>query len=86
MLICTTLVCTSTRRSLVIALQTFFHWGKSDHVGLYQTTVDGPPKAERLEIAEAGYFALDALPEGLHHSTHRQLDALRSALAESSVP
>ena len=66
----------------LVTFQTFFHWGKSDHVGLYRTMVQGPPRIDKLEIAEASFFALDDLPDSLHSSTKVQLRAFFEASPE----
>ncbi|MFT4976866.1 MAG: ADP-ribose pyrophosphatase YjhB (NUDIX family) [Myxococcota bacterium] len=62
-----------------VAVQTFFLSGRTDHVALFRASVDGPPVIDGWEIAEARYFALDALP-ALPPVTQRQLDALTGTI------
>lgn len=54
--------------------------GKDDHVIVFAGRTPSPATlaaADPREIAEAGWFALDALPEGTSPATHRRLaDAL----------
>lgn len=55
-----------------------------DHVAfLVADTVDARPAARLGEIAEVGFFALDALPEGVTGATSRRLDEIvRGAVPE----
>jgi ADP-ribose pyrophosphatase YjhB (NUDIX family) len=48
---------------------------RRDHVALYLVTAfrQTSPRIADREIAEAGFFPLDALPEGLASSTRRRL-------------
>ena len=48
---------------------------RRDHVALYLVTAftQTSPRVADREIAEAGFFPLDALPEGLAPSTGRRL-------------
>ena len=51
---------------------------RRDHVALYVVrdfAVDGVKRPD-IEIAEAGWFALDALPPGLTPATRRRLDEI----------
>ncbi|MEP3439079.1 MAG: NUDIX domain-containing protein [Hoeflea sp.] len=50
---------------------------RRDHVAFYRCTVEqtAPKRADR-EILEAGFFALDALPEGVTGATRRRLAEL----------
>lgn len=55
---------------------------RRDHVLLYRVQVR--QLAERpadREIAEAGFFPLDALPEGVTHATRRRIAELRGELS-----
>ncbi len=61
--------------------------GRRDHVLVYvlrEFQVQAPRRADR-EIAEAGFFPLDALPEGTTAATRRRLDEIagRRALSET---
>lgn len=49
---------------------------RRDHVGLYRVTSfrQTAPKLPDHEIAEAGFFALDALPEATTPATRRRID------------
>jgi 8-oxo-dGTP pyrophosphatase MutT (NUDIX family) len=54
--------------------------GKEDHVAVYVVRVDAGhemARNDRLEIADCGWFALDALPEGLSPGTERRLSEWR---------
>jgi ADP-ribose pyrophosphatase YjhB (NUDIX family) len=54
---------------------------KDDHVVVYRCVVDDPAAlraADRREIAEAGWFALDALPDGTSPATRRRIDEHRA--------
>ena len=62
---------------VLVTVQTFFLGGRTDHVALYRATVQGEPRPDGWEIAEARYFDLGALPDDLPAVTRRQLDALR---------
>ncbi len=61
----------------LLTLQTFFEGRHSDHVGFFRAEVSGDLHRDWIEIADARFFSLDALPDGLHTSTVRQLKALR---------
>ena len=54
------------------------HASRRDHVVVY--LVEGfrqiGPKQPDMEIAEAGFFALDALPNGITEGTRRRLDEI----------
>lgn len=57
---------------------------KRDHVLLYRVTVEQTaPRAPDMEIAESGFFALDALPKDTTSATRRRLKEL-SGEAEKS--
>ena len=56
--------------------------GKRDMVHLFEARVAGMPEADSFEVAEARFFALDALPEMLSPATARRL-AERSGLVEA---
>jgi 8-oxo-dGTP pyrophosphatase MutT (NUDIX family) len=52
------------------------HASRRDHVGLYvsrEWTQVARPKVPNMEIAEVGFFAPDALPEGTTGGTRRRL-------------
>ncbi|MBB4955251.1 8-oxo-dGTP pyrophosphatase MutT (NUDIX family) [Agrobacterium vitis] len=50
---------------------------RSDHVLFYRTDVhQTEPRRPDHEIAESGFFALDALPDGVTPATRRRLDEL----------
>lgn len=52
---------------------------RSDHVAFYLVEAGQYDLVERksFEIAEYGFFALDALPEGVTRATHARLDEFR---------
>lgn len=53
-----------------------------DHVMLYKATVrQTMPRAGDREIAECGFFALNALPEGTTQATRKRLDELAGKTA-----
>lgn len=57
---------------------------KRDHVLFYQVTVDQmAPRAPNREIAESGFFALDALPEDTTTATRRRLKELCGEVEKS---
>jgi ADP-ribose pyrophosphatase YjhB (NUDIX family) len=47
--------------------------GKRDTVYLFEGRLAGTPRADGVEVAEAGYFALDALPGAVSPATARRL-------------
>ena len=49
------------------------HEGKRDTVHLYRARVAGEVRIDGFEIAEARYFALDALPASVSPATRRRL-------------
>ena len=54
--------------------------GKDDHIVVYvvRTTANGPiRKADPMEIADAGWFAPDALPNGVSAATRRRIQEYR---------
>jgi 8-oxo-dGTP pyrophosphatase MutT (NUDIX family) len=61
--------------------------GKDDHVALFLAHA-GEGAWQRIgvadprEIKETGWFALDALPEGISPATRRRIDAYRTGGAE----
>lgn len=59
---------------------------KSDHILFYEAGEWRPVqgKARVLEIAEAGFFAEDALPEGATGGTRRRLAELSGAATQST--
>ncbi len=54
--------------------------GKSDHVALFVCRTIGPQPARPVsaEIREAGFFALDALPNGASSGARRRLDEMQT--------
>jgi ADP-ribose pyrophosphatase YjhB (NUDIX family) len=50
---------------------------KRDTIHLFTARADGEPRADPLEIAEARFFPLDALPPTLSDATARRLAELR---------
>lgn len=61
------------------------HVSRRDHVALFVVrdfTVDGPRAPDR-EIAEAGFFPLDMLPEGTTAGTRARLAEIAEGLAPS---
>lgn len=57
----------------------------NDHIALYRVDHWRPcPPRENNEIAERGFFAIDALPEGVTAATHRRLaEVFRNAPASA---
>jgi 8-oxo-dGTP pyrophosphatase MutT (NUDIX family) len=47
--------------------------GKRDSISLFHGSSDAPPKADGVEVAEAGFFALGGLPEGTSAATRRRI-------------
>lgn len=47
--------------------------GKRDSVWVFKARTDDAPKAEAKEVAEARFFALDALPERVSPATKRRI-------------
>ncbi|MGV8998149.1 MAG: NUDIX domain-containing protein [Parvibaculaceae bacterium] len=66
----------------MIGLLANFREFKSDHVALYLVEADQYERVARssLEIAEYGFFALDALPEGISPSTRARLAEFQQGL------
>ena len=60
---------------------------KHDHVLLYRVTAwePCPPRAHKNEIAERGFFALNALPEGVTRATRARLAEVFEGAAKSSL-
>jgi ADP-ribose pyrophosphatase YjhB (NUDIX family) len=54
--------------------------GKDDHVVLYVARVEAAPlqHTDKLEIAEARWFALDELPKAASAATHRRIAEYRA--------
>jgi ADP-ribose pyrophosphatase YjhB (NUDIX family) len=55
--------------------------GKSDTVHLYRARAAGPVRADGVEVAEARFFALDALPENVSPATLRRIAEYRGVRA-----
>ena len=51
--------------------------GRRDTVHLYRARVAGAVRADGVEVAEARFFALDALPAGVSPATRRRIDEYR---------
>ena len=61
-------------------------WAR-DHVALYVCRAwsqPEPPKVPNMEIVACGFFALDALPEGVTDATRRRLDEIAGRSAPSA--
>ena len=56
--------------------------GKDDHVIVYVARAGGDALhgADRLEVAEVGWFAVDALPEGTTPATRRRIAEFRAGV------
>jgi 8-oxo-dGTP pyrophosphatase MutT (NUDIX family) len=59
--------------------------GKSDTVHLFQARVAGPVRAAGVEVAEARFFALDALPDTVSPATLRRIAEYRGERAVSEA-
>ena len=51
--------------------------GKRDTIHLFSCIADGAPQADSLEVAEAGFFPLDQLPEAVSPATLRRIAEYR---------
>ncbi|HEY0413371.1 MAG TPA: NUDIX domain-containing protein [Allosphingosinicella sp.] len=51
--------------------------GKRDTVHLFRAVTDATPVADGVEVEEARFFPLDALPERLSAATARRIEELR---------
>lgn len=60
---------------------------KHDHVLLYRVTgwEPRPPRASKTEIAERGFFALNALPEGVTRATRARLAEMFEGAPKSAL-
>ena len=47
--------------------------GKRDTIHLFSGVAEGEPKADRLEVDEAGFFPLDRLPDSVSSATLRRI-------------
>lgn len=67
---------------VMIGLLANFREFKSDHVALYLVEAHQYERVARssFEIAEYGFFALDALPEGISPSTRARLTEVQQSL------
>jgi len=61
------------------------HEGKRDTVHLFRARAAGPVVIDGIEIEEARFFALDALPTGVSPATLRRIAELRGARAVSEA-
>ncbi|MCP3735469.1 NUDIX domain-containing protein [Sphingomonas sp. RP10(2022)] len=61
------------------AIGTFVAWaeGRRDTVHLFRGTIADVPRVDGVELAEARFFALDALPEALSPATRRRIDEVQ---------
>jgi ADP-ribose pyrophosphatase YjhB (NUDIX family) len=59
--------------------------GKRDTVHLYRARVAGAVRADGVEIAEARFFALDALPDSVSPATVRRIDEYRGVRAPDAT-
>jgi ADP-ribose pyrophosphatase YjhB (NUDIX family) len=59
--------------------------GRSDTVFLYRAHAAGPVEADGVEVAEARFFALDALPETASPATLRRIAESRGVRAASET-
>lgn len=61
--------------------------GKDDHVVVYVARAGGDALhgADALEVAEVGWFALDALPEGTTPATRRRIAEFRAGTTGSGA-
>ncbi|HZG09719.1 MAG TPA: NUDIX domain-containing protein [Allosphingosinicella sp.] len=48
--------------------------GRRDTIHLFTARADGRPQADAMEVAEARFFALDALPENTSAATRRRIE------------
>lgn len=55
--------------------------GKRDTVFLYRARPTGPVRADGVEVAEARFFALDALPGTVSPATLRRIDEIQGRRA-----
>ncbi len=58
--------------------------GKRDTIHLYAGRAASPPAADRVEVAEARFFPLDALPENVSDATLRRIEEYRRGAAPDS--
>ena len=63
-------------RLTLISVHASTHEGKSDTVHLYRAELAGEIRIDGVEIAEAGFFHLDALPASTSPATRRRLAEL----------
>lgn len=61
----------------LVALETVFKDGKTDHVALFAVPIDGEPVVDGFEISEARFFSLDAPPADISPLTRRHLSLVR---------
>jgi ADP-ribose pyrophosphatase YjhB (NUDIX family) len=57
--------------------------GHRDTIHLFTARADGAPQADAMEVAEARFFALDALPETASEATLRRIDELAGRRARN---
>lgn len=51
--------------------------GKRDTIHLFKAIVDELPKVDGVEVIEARFFALDALPDGVSPATLRRIAEMK---------
>lgn len=51
--------------------------GKRDTIHLFTATSDGAPKADAVEVEEARFFPIDALPDTTSPATRRRIEEYR---------
>ena len=59
--------------------------GRSDTVFLFRARASGPVEADGVEVAEARFFALDALPGTVSPATLRRIDEYRGVREASET-
>ena len=59
--------------------------GKRDTVSVFTAFSDGAPRTDAWEIEEAGFFALDSLPENVSPSTLRRIAEYREGRLDGGI-
>jgi ADP-ribose pyrophosphatase YjhB (NUDIX family) len=68
-----------------VSVHSSSHEGKRDTVHLYRARAAGPVRIDRVEIAEARFFPLDALPPSVSPATLRRIAEVRGERAVSAA-
>ncbi|MFT5685750.1 MAG: 8-oxo-dGTP pyrophosphatase MutT (NUDIX family) [Myxococcota bacterium] len=68
---------TAAHEPVLVALETVFKDGKTDHVALYRVPIVGEPTVDGFEICEARYFPLSDPPGDISPLTRRHLSLVR---------